>query len=261
SLNKMKEFKALGKTMIFVSHSIGQMKQFCDKILWLEFGRVKAYGEANEVLGMYETFLKKWRKMTKSERQEYKESILEKPASSHRVIKHGDTVVYSKSEDYIKESQSYDIKLESRLAHIRAGDSYIYESPNNTELKKSSNQYINKVYYVKRSATYRFEKYYLLSTEPSGTEGIIGWMKSNDVSTQVALFIDSDIKTFRLNGKGAGWAIPWGGKKQKVIETLKDKVGLEVIATESWMVGKNPWYKGKVGDKNVWVSYKNVKDE
>src|SRR5699024_10319556 len=46
SLNKMKEFKALGNTMVFVSHSIGQMKQFCDKILWLEFGRVKAYGEA-----------------------------------------------------------------------------------------------------------------------------------------------------------------------------------------------------------------------
>src|SRR5690625_2627784 len=43
SLEKMKEFKQAGKTMIFVSHSIGQMKQFCDKILWLEFGIVKDY--------------------------------------------------------------------------------------------------------------------------------------------------------------------------------------------------------------------------
>lgn len=33
SLAKMKEFKEQEKTMIFVSHSIGQMKQFCDKIL------------------------------------------------------------------------------------------------------------------------------------------------------------------------------------------------------------------------------------
>ena len=45
SLKKMMEFKEEGKTMIFVSHSIGQMKTFCDKILWLEFGRVKAYGD------------------------------------------------------------------------------------------------------------------------------------------------------------------------------------------------------------------------
>src|SRR5690606_40419226 len=36
SLAKMKEFKERGKTMIFVSHSLSQMKQFCDKILWLE---------------------------------------------------------------------------------------------------------------------------------------------------------------------------------------------------------------------------------
>src|SRR5690625_5838255 len=41
SLDQMKEFKQQGKTMIFVSHSIGQMKQFCEKILWLEYGMVR----------------------------------------------------------------------------------------------------------------------------------------------------------------------------------------------------------------------------
>src|SRR5690625_1466524 len=57
SLNKMKEFKKQGKTMIFVSHSIGQMKQFCEKILWLEFGMVKDYGTVEEVIPRYEAFL------------------------------------------------------------------------------------------------------------------------------------------------------------------------------------------------------------
>src|SRR5690625_1150616 len=50
SLKKIKEFKEDGKTMIFVSHSINQMRRFCDKILWLEFGMVKEYGDVNEVL-------------------------------------------------------------------------------------------------------------------------------------------------------------------------------------------------------------------
>src|SRR5699024_8240972 len=60
SLNKMIEFKEEGKTMIFVSHSLGQMKKFCDKILWLEFGKVKAYGDVAEIMPQYEEFLNMW---------------------------------------------------------------------------------------------------------------------------------------------------------------------------------------------------------
>lgn len=78
SFEKMKEFKKQGKTMIFVSHSIGQMKQFCDKILWLEFGMVKDFGEVNEVIPKYEDFIKKWKKMSNKEREHYKNEALQK---------------------------------------------------------------------------------------------------------------------------------------------------------------------------------------
>lgn len=71
SFNKMMEFKEQGKTMIFVSHSIGQMKKFCDKILWLEFGMVKDFGPVNEVIPKYEEFIKKWKKMSRKERDIY----------------------------------------------------------------------------------------------------------------------------------------------------------------------------------------------
>ncbi len=72
SLAKMHEFKQQGKTMIFVSHSLGQMKQFCEKILWLEFGMVKAYGPVDEIIPQYKDFLKKWKKMNKKERKQYR---------------------------------------------------------------------------------------------------------------------------------------------------------------------------------------------
>ncbi|MFB1052152.1 teichoic acids export ABC transporter ATP-binding subunit TagH [Paraliobacillus sp. JSM ZJ581] len=76
SLAKMKEFKAKGKTMIFVSHSLGQMKQFCEKILWLEFGTVRAFGSVDEILPQYEAFINKFKKMSKKEKDEYKQQIL-----------------------------------------------------------------------------------------------------------------------------------------------------------------------------------------
>ncbi|MGY0691305.1 teichoic acids export ABC transporter ATP-binding subunit TagH [Virgibacillus sp. FSP13] len=78
SLDKMKEFKAQGKTMIFVSHSIGQMKQFCEKILWLEYGMVKDFGTVEEVMPKYEQFLKEYKKMSKKERVAYKTEALKK---------------------------------------------------------------------------------------------------------------------------------------------------------------------------------------
>lgn len=78
SLNKMKEFKQRGKTMIFVSHSIGQMREFCDKILWLEFGMVKEYGTVDEVIPKYEEFIKYWQKLSTKEREEYRAKALEK---------------------------------------------------------------------------------------------------------------------------------------------------------------------------------------
>lgn len=71
SLEKMNEFKQRGKTMIFVSHSIGQMKAFCDKILWLEYGMVKDYGTVDEVIPKYKEFLKRWKSMSKKDKNIY----------------------------------------------------------------------------------------------------------------------------------------------------------------------------------------------
>ena len=76
-LLKINEFKDKGKTIFFVSHSISQLSEFCTKILWLEYGMLKAFGRTDEVLPMYERFVHTFNKMSSAEKNEYKKTILE----------------------------------------------------------------------------------------------------------------------------------------------------------------------------------------
>lgn len=77
-LNKMDQFKAEGKTIFFISHSIGQVKSFCQKALWLEYGEVRDYGTIEKVVPEYEAFLNSYKKMSAQEKIAYKEEVLKK---------------------------------------------------------------------------------------------------------------------------------------------------------------------------------------
>lgn len=253
SLKKMKEFKELGKTMIFVSHSIGQMKMFCDKILWLEFGRVKAYGEVNEVLGMYEAFLNKWQNMSKKEREDYKQRVLSEPANSEAVKNDNEVQIYSDEALLLESSDDYTTVPTSRLAHIRGGQSKVYKAPNSEEYIQSDD-YKNSVYYVTREATFRFEKYYLLSTEKSAKNGVVGWMKDVDLETHLFVEVDEDKKTLILNGTGYGALEPWGGKTQRIKTKINDYKNKEFRVSKTVLIGKNIWYKGNVEEsEEFWI--------
>ena len=43
-----------GTTILFVSHSIAQVKKICDKIAWLESGQLKRFGAASDICKEYE---------------------------------------------------------------------------------------------------------------------------------------------------------------------------------------------------------------
>ena len=42
-----------GTTILFVSHSIAQVKKLCNKVVWLEKGHVRRYGDAAEICDEY----------------------------------------------------------------------------------------------------------------------------------------------------------------------------------------------------------------
>ena len=42
-----------GTTILFVSHSIAQVESLCEKIVWLEHGHVKRFGDADEICKEY----------------------------------------------------------------------------------------------------------------------------------------------------------------------------------------------------------------
>lgn len=52
-INKMKELKKEGKTMVFVTHSLGSAKELCDRSVWLSNGVIKMDGDTNIVIEKY----------------------------------------------------------------------------------------------------------------------------------------------------------------------------------------------------------------
>ena len=52
-MERIMEFKRAGKTLLFVSHSANQVEYLCDRVIWLEHGKVKMEGPTAEVLKAY----------------------------------------------------------------------------------------------------------------------------------------------------------------------------------------------------------------
>ena len=53
SLNKIMEMIGKGTTVLFVSHDIEQVKKLCEKVIWLEKGRIKVIGESKKICEEY----------------------------------------------------------------------------------------------------------------------------------------------------------------------------------------------------------------
>lgn len=57
SEKKMKEIMKNGTTTILVSHSLSQIQRTCNKVLWLDKGKVKDFGDVDKVCEKYKNFI------------------------------------------------------------------------------------------------------------------------------------------------------------------------------------------------------------
>jgi len=58
SLERMLRFKECGKTIVFCSHSMYTVNLLCNRVIWLENGRIKEQGRSTEVTANYENYLR-----------------------------------------------------------------------------------------------------------------------------------------------------------------------------------------------------------
>lgn len=70
-MNKMNEFKGNGKTIVFVSHSVTQMNDFCDRVMWLHKGKLLGIEKPEKIIMPYCGFAREFNGLTNEERREF----------------------------------------------------------------------------------------------------------------------------------------------------------------------------------------------
>ncbi|MBQ8189483.1 MAG: ABC transporter ATP-binding protein [Lachnospiraceae bacterium] len=55
--HKFEEFKKMGKTILFVSHDLGSISKYCDRVILLDKGHKRAEGAPKQIVDMYKKLL------------------------------------------------------------------------------------------------------------------------------------------------------------------------------------------------------------
>ncbi len=79
SFDRIMQFREAKKTILFCSHSLYQVEKICDRVIWLDQGRIQMDGPPSEVLPAYSNFLSD---ETNSTQLNHKKKVGENPPSS-----------------------------------------------------------------------------------------------------------------------------------------------------------------------------------
>ena len=87
-LNKMTELKEQGKTIIFISHNLRQVRSFCDSAMWIEGGMLREYGDIDEVCDHYADYVEYYNHLSAKEKRKVRDEKFAKRVipNSHRTL-------------------------------------------------------------------------------------------------------------------------------------------------------------------------------
>src|SRR5271169_6138845 len=54
-LGKMQDISRSGRTIVFVSHQMGQIRRLCERVFWIDAGRIREEGPTGKVIAAYES--------------------------------------------------------------------------------------------------------------------------------------------------------------------------------------------------------------
>lgn len=77
-INKMNDLKDEGKTIVFISQSLPQVREFCQTAMWIEGGMLKEYGHIDEVCDHYAEYVDYYNKLSNEEKNLERDRKFEK---------------------------------------------------------------------------------------------------------------------------------------------------------------------------------------
>lgn len=75
--NKLNTFKADGKTIVLVTHDLSALERYCDRVIWMDHGQLKAYGDVQSVMQMYLEYVADQQRANLLEEHEHPEQAQE----------------------------------------------------------------------------------------------------------------------------------------------------------------------------------------
>ncbi|GHH97446.1 ATP-binding cassette domain-containing protein [Neobacillus kokaensis] len=183
-LAKMEEFKKKGKTIFFISHSISQVRSFCDRAIWLHHGKVQSYGGIGKVIREYKEFISWHKALAPEEQKMYKKEMMAKQFISFDKINNVENEsvqlhsrsMTKKKKNSEKQGKNFILSvlflcmlvsaymlLQGGLHSVADTSKKIENTKNNLEVKKSSQPIQKEVRIINREGYVRENKIELFS--------------------------------------------------------------------------------------------------
>lgn len=141
-LRKINEFKSQGKTIIFISHSFSQIRQLCDRVIWIHFGEIKMFEEANKVVNEYKEFISWFNEQSENEKQEYKLRMLEQQYKDEGTSENnsmGRRKLRSRQKHKHNKFNSFTLQLIALIIAVMVGAVLNFDTKPSSSFEKDSN--------------------------------------------------------------------------------------------------------------------------